>query len=179
MLPAQREDKVTQGDISWITFSSHAMTHTSDVSYAAQTAVDGNCENRSEAKTLRFCYCTTKCIRAGWRRESSEVVVLKALEGVADEWQAHFGCIIITRLTICRSGRSCSLEVRSIIGLINLISRKVGGVDVRAELGLEWGSDSAKSIELNSTEEFVVLNLICTSTAKTILGVANKTKRED
>jgi hypothetical protein len=127
---------------------------------------------------LKFCYRTTKCIRAGWRRESSEVVVLKALERVADEWQAHFGCII-TSLAICCSGRSCSFEVRSIIGLINLISREVGRVDIRGEFGLEWGSDSAKSIELNSTEEFVVLNLICTSTAKTILGVANKAKRED
>lgn len=62
----------------------------------------------------------------------------------------------------------------SVVGLINLISREVSSINVRGELGLEGGTDTAKSIKFDTTEELVVFDLICTSTAKTVLGVADK-----
>lgn len=106
-------------------------------------------------------------------RESSKVVVLKTLEGVTDEWQAHLGCFL-ANLASCRRSRSRVLEVSSIVGLINLVGREVGRVDVRQELGLERRTDPAKSVEFNAAEEFVALDLVGSSMTKTVLRVADK-----
>jgi hypothetical protein len=63
-----------------------------------------------------------------------------------------------------------------IISLINLIRREVRGIDIRRELRLKWRTNTTKGIKLNTTEEFVILDLICTSTAKSILSVTDKTR---
>lgn len=61
----------------------------------------------------------------------------------------------------------------SIVGLINLVSREVGRVDIRQELGLERRTDPAKSLKFDSAEEFVALDLVGSSMAKTVLRVAD------
>jgi hypothetical protein len=65
--------------------------------------------------------------------------------------------------------------VSSVVSLIYFISGEVGGIDIRSKLWLEWCTNSAKSIEFNTTEELVVFDLIRTATTKSILGVADKT----
>lgn len=51
-----------------------------------------------------------------------------------------------------------------VVGLVNLISREVGGVNIGLQLRLEWCANAAEGVEFNATEELVVLDLICTST---------------
>jgi hypothetical protein len=66
--------------------------------------------------------------------------------------------------------------MRSVVGLIDLISGEVGGVNVGGKLRLEWCTDSAKRIKLDSTEEFVVFDFLCRDSAKTMLGITDKTE---
>jgi hypothetical protein len=110
--------------------------------------------------------------------QSSKIVVLKALKSVADKWQTHVR-LLVTKLTISRGGRSSCSQVGSIIRLVNLVNREVGRVNVRGEFGLEGCPDAAKSVEFNSTEELVVLDLIRTTTAKADLCIANKAIARD
>lgn len=63
-----------------------------------------------------------------------------------------------------------------IVSLINLIRREVSRVDVGCKFGLEGGTNTAKSVEFDSTEELVVFDLISTSTAQADLGVTDQTK---
>ena len=61
-----------------------------------------------------------------------------------------------------------------IVGLINLISWEVCRIDVRGELRLERCTYAAKRIEVNSSEELVVLDLLGRNSPKSMFGVANK-----
>jgi hypothetical protein len=65
--------------------------------------------------------------------------------------------------------------VSSIVGLINFIRWEVGCVDVGSEFGFEWCSNAAQAIEINTTEELVVLDLISTTPTQAILSIADKT----
>src|SRR3954447_19698955 len=102
--------------------------------------------------------------------------MFKPLEGITDEGQAHLRCIFSRLCTSSCSRRRSRLQMSGIIGLVNLICREVCRIDIRSQLRLEWCSDTAKSIEFNATEEFMVLDLICTTSAETILCITNKTK---
>jgi hypothetical protein len=104
------------------------------------------------------------------------VVGLKKFERTTEKWQAQFHCFI-TSLLIFRSDHSYSPQVVNSINLINFINRKVGRVNIRYELRLEWSVDSTKAFKVNSTRESVILHLICTPTAKAIFRVADKTRR--
>ena len=108
------------------------------------------------------------------RGELSEVAV-ESLERITNEWQAHFWCV----LTGCSTGsRSSSrhLKMGSVVSLINLISWEVCCIDIGGQLGLEWGSDATKSVKFNSTEEFVVLDLICRNSSQAMFGITNEAK---
>jgi hypothetical protein len=94
---------------------------------------------------------TTRCERG------SGVAGLKKFERITDKWQAQFHCFI-TSLSIFCSGHSCSPQVVSSINLINFINRKVGRVNIRYELRLEWSVDSTKAVKVNST---FVTPLLC------------------
>lgn len=97
-------------------------------------------------------------------------VIIEPLERVADEWQAHLGRF----LDWAAAGlQGLSLENRSIVGLVNLIGREVGGVDVRGQARLERSSDAAKTVEFDATEKGVVLDLMRTTTTETVLGITN------
>jgi hypothetical protein len=96
---------------------------------------------------------------------------LEALESVTNEWQTHLRCFI-SRLNA--RGSLLLLQYRSIISLINLIGREVSSVDVGGKLWLEWCADVAEPFKVNTSEELVFLDLLSTSTTKTILSVADK-----
>jgi hypothetical protein len=67
-------------------------------------------------------------------------------------------------------------KVGGIVGLIDLISWEIGGVNIRGQLGLEWCSNKAQAIEINASEELVALDLIGTTATKSVFSIANKTK---
>jgi hypothetical protein len=67
-------------------------------------------------------------------------------------------------------------KVGGVVGLIDLISWEIGGVNIRGQLGLEWCSNKAQAIEINASEELVALDLIGTTATKSVLSIANKTK---
>lgn len=82
-------------------------------------------------------------------------------------------------MTVDSRSRSSSFQVRSVVGLINLVNWEVGCVNVRGELGLEGRADAAKSVKLDATEELVVLDLISTTSAKAVLRIANEATTQD
>jgi len=108
-------------------------------------------------------------------RSPATEVVVETLERITNEWQAHLRRIFTWSSTTCSGRRSSRLQVGGIIGLIDLIRREVGRINIGSEFGLEWCADPAQIFKLDTTEEFVVLDLICPATTKTILSVTNKT----
>jgi len=68
---------------------------------------------------------------------------------------------------------SLCLQVSSIVGLINLVSREVGRIDIGGKLGLERCSDSAQAVKVNTAEKLVLLDFFGTSSAKTTFVVAD------
>lgn len=105
----------------------------------------------------------------------SSKVVVETLESITNEWQAHFWCVFSRWPTGSCCGSSGSFQVGGVISLVNLIGWEICRIDIGSKFGLEWRTYTAKSIEFNATEEFVILNLICTTTTETILGITNKT----
>ena len=61
-----------------------------------------------------------------------------------------------------------------IIHLANLVNREICSVNVRGELGHEWCTEGAKSVERDPVEEFVLLDFIGTTTAEAVRCIANK-----
>lgn len=99
--------------------------------------------------------------------------MLKSLKGITDEGQRQLRGIVIL-FTVDTLG---FLEMSSIVSLINLIGWEVSGINVGSQLGLEWGSDTSKSIKLDAAEELVGFDLTCSSTTKTIFGIADEAGR--
>lgn len=99
----------------------------------------------------------------------SEIVV-EPLKGVADEGQAHFRRLLEWLAALA----SLSLEQSGVISLVDLVNREVGGVNVGSEAGLERCPDSAKAIEIDTSEEGVRFDLMGTATTQTVLGVADE-----
>lgn len=98
-------------------------------------------------------------------------VVIEALERVPDEWQTHLG-----RLLHCRGAAlldGLRLENRGIVGLINLIGREVGSINVGGQTWLKGRANATKAVELDTSEECMVLNLMRSTTAKTVFCVAD------
>lgn len=105
---------------------------------------------------------------------SSVKVGLEPFEGITNEWQAHLRCLRACLASISNIG---SLQMCSIICLVDFISWEVGGVNVRLQLRFKWRADTAKLIKLNATEELVVLDLIGTPTTKAVLRIADQAKQ--
>ena len=61
-----------------------------------------------------------------------------------------------------------------VVSLINLISWKVGCINVGRQLGFEWCTDSAKSVKFDTAEEFVVLDFLCRNSSEAMFGVTDK-----
>ena len=99
------------------------------------------------------------------------LVSVETLVGVADEGQRHLGGFL--RLSAVLDG--LGLEDRRVIGLVDFISGEVGRVNVGGEARLERCADATQAVKLDATEEGMVLDLVCTSTAKTVLRVADHT----
>lgn len=99
---------------------------------------------------------------------------LETLEGVTKEWQAHLRVVLALRLAVALLPQ----KMGGVIGLVNLVDWEVGHIDVGGQLGLKWSADGTKLIKINTTEELVVLDLLCIDTSKAILGVADKTIEE-
>lgn len=66
-------------------------------------------------------------------------------------------------------------KMSSVVRLVNFISWEVSGVNIGRQLGLKWCSDTSKGIKLDASEELVAFDLTSTSTAKSVLGIADKT----
>jgi hypothetical protein len=104
--------------------------------------------------------------------ELSEIVI-ESLERITNEWQAHFWCILASRPT-GSSGRSSSLQMSGVVSLVNLISWEVCRINVGRQLGFKWCADAAKSIKFDSTEEFVILDLLSRNSSEAMFGITNK-----
>lgn len=96
-------------------------------------------------------------------------VVIKSLECVADEWQAHLWRL----LNLVALLDSLCLEDSGVIGLINFISREISRVDVGGQARLEGCADTAQAIKLNTAEESMTLDFVGTATAETVLCVTD------
>lgn len=99
----------------------------------------------------------------------SGVEGIKTLVGVTQEWNIHLWSFI----SVLASSLG-SLEMRGRISLINLINRKVCRVDIGRKSGFEWSTDTAKTLKINTTEEWVSLDFVGRDSSKAILRVANK-----
>lgn len=87
--------------------------------------------------------------------ELSGVEGIEAFVGVSQEGDIHL------RHLVSNLARSlCSLEMSSGIGLVDLVDREVGGIDVGRESRLEWCTNAAKAVEVDTAEEGVGLDLI-------------------
>lgn len=100
------------------------------------------------------------------------IEVVESLECVANERQAHLRGLD-TRRSSCRS--SSLLQMGCVVRLVDLVSGEVGGVNVGGKLGFKRCSNPTQAIEVNATEKLVRLDLVGTSSPKTILGVAYET----
>lgn len=112
---------------------------------------------------------------------TSSEVVIKALEGVSDERQAHLGALLLRRRHLAASSTSSllgSLEQSSVVCLVDLVRREVRGVDGRRQARLERCSDPAQAFELDTSEEGMALDLVCAAPAETVLRVADQARRE-
>lgn len=101
----------------------------------------------------------------------SEVVV-KTLEGVSDEWQAHLRALLHLAHLLGSSLDLLGLEQRGVIGLVDLVGGEVSGVNVAGKPGLEWSADASQLFKLDTAEEGVALDLVGTTTAQTVFSVA-------
>lgn len=101
----------------------------------------------------------------------SGVEGIEAFVGVSQEGDIHLRHLISNL-----ASSLCSLEMSSSIGLVDLIDREVGGIDVGREPGLEWCTNAAKAVEVNAAEEGVSLDFIRRDPAQAVLRVTNKAK---
>ena len=98
---------------------------------------------------------------------------VEAFVGVADEGQAQLRLLLIGHVL------SLSAKSRGVIGLVDLVGREVGDVDVGAESGLERSADAAQLVPDDTAEEAVLFDLVgtfhgSTGVAETVRGVAEK-----
>lgn len=105
--------------------------------------------------------------------QSSEVVV-EALERVSNEGQAEFWALLLLRRGSGTPSGLLSLEQRGVIRLVNLVRREVCGIDGGCKTGFEGRTDAAQAVELNAAEEGVALDFVRTTTAETVLSVADE-----
>lgn len=100
----------------------------------------------------------------------SPEVVVEALEGVSNKWQAHLGRF----LRLAPRGRGLgllSLEHCGVVGLIDLVGGEIGGVNSTGKTGLEGSADPAERVKFDAAEEGVALDLMRAATTETVLGV--------
>lgn len=105
-------------------------------------------------------------------RELLSEVVIEPLESVTNKWQAHLGRL----LGSCASAvvlDGLGLEQSCVVGLINLVGREVGGVDVGRQARLERSANATQAIKVDTAEERVALELMGTSPSKSVLRVAD------
>lgn len=88
-------------------------------------------------------------------------VVIKSLKGIADERQAHFGRL----LGLATLLQGLRLQNRSIVGLVDFISREVRGVDIGRQPRFEWRPNAAKAVKLDASEKRVALDLMCSTSS--------------
>lgn len=109
------------------------------------------------------------CLALFWLHLSE--VVVKSLEGVANEWQAHFRRLLCLGVAVLLDG--LSLEYSGIVRLVNFVRREVRCVNIGRQSRLEWRSDAPQAVKVNTTEEGVALELMSAASAKSILRVAH------
>ena len=94
---------------------------------------------------------------------------IEALERVTDERQAEVGVIGLARSL----GRGAHL--RGCVDLRDLVDGEVLRVDSAGELGLEGSADLAKTFPVDSTKEWVLLQLLRSAhVTKTVLWVTDQ-----
>jgi hypothetical protein len=94
---------------------------------------------------------------------------IEALERVANERQAEVGVVSLAG-SLCRGA-----HLGGRIDLRNLVDGEVLRVDGAGKLGLEWSTDLAKTIPIDTAEEWVLFELSGTThVAETVLRVANE-----
>ena len=76
--------------------------------------------------------------------------------------------------TALSDGCLLSFEESGIVCLIYLIGGEVGCVNIRRQARFEGGTNSAKAVELDSAEEMMALDFMCSTAAKTVFGVADE-----
>lgn len=94
---------------------------------------------------------------------------IKAFERVTDERQAEVGIISLAR------GLGRGAHLRGSVDLGDFVDREVLRVDSAGKLGLEGCADLAKTFPVNSTEEWVFLQLgSAAHVSKTVLWVTDQ-----
>jgi hypothetical protein len=94
---------------------------------------------------------------------------IEALERVTDERQAEVGVIGLAR------GLGRGAHLRGCVDLRDLVDGEVLGVDCAGELGLEGSADLAKTFPVDSTKEWVLLQLLRSAhVTKTVLWVTDQ-----
>jgi hypothetical protein len=107
-----------------------------------------------EFKTLVVAHIRSYSVVFGRRKSLLSSQSLETLVRVADEGQAHFSGMLVASL---RSLRAQSITV---IVLVDFVYREVLRVNVRLQLGLEWGADATKAVPLHAAEEGMLLDFV-------------------
>lgn len=95
---------------------------------------------------------------------------IEALIGVPQERQLHLRAVLLAMTSSLRS-----LNNSALLRLTNLVNREVSGIRRRLKSWLKRRTNTSQSIKVDTMEEGVSLNLISTTTAKTVLRVDNQT----
>lgn len=101
---------------------------------------------------------------------TSSRICIKSLVRITQEGNIHLWRFVL----LLAIGSLLGPQLSSGIGLINLIDREVGGVNVGCQPWLEWSSDPTKAVKIDPLEEYMVFDLVCTSTSETILRVTDQ-----
>lgn len=102
-------------------------------------------------------------------------VVIKPLKCVANERQAHFRRLFLLAKTILLQG--LRLEHSCIVSLVNLIRGEVCRINVRSQTRLKRRANATQAVKVDAAEEAVILEFMGSTTAKTVLSVANHAVR--
>lgn len=102
---------------------------------------------------------------------STEVIV-KTLERVADEWQTHFGRF----LDLFPGGDSLVPQIGSVVCLVDLVGREIRSIGSRLQARFERSANTAKTIEFNTSEKCVALDLLRPTPSESHLGIADETE---
>ena len=128
------------------------------------------CEMK-HATCIQSSEADTNCVEHRQKSTLLAEVVIKTLECVTDERQAHLGRLFDGLASSKRLG----LEHRGVVRLVDFVRGEVCRIDARRQARLERSTDAAQALKFDASEEGVCLDVLSSVAAQTSFRVANQT----